>query len=527
MKSYFKNKPLQSILIFAFLIRLVAVFISQGFMMFDDHFLVVEIPHAWTRNYDYNFWLPSNHPDAEPAGFSLIYPGFQYLFFLFCDFIGLSDPQNIMFLNRLIHALLSLVTINYSYKIAEKLGNRKTAIQVGVLLSVLAIFPNISVRNLVEMVGIPFIMWGIYLQLKALDSENKERLIFLGAFILGFSFSIRFQNALFLAGVGMYYILKKEWKHAVIFACGGFLSMILFQIQDVLIFGEWFVEFKAYVSYNNEHKNDFLQGGVLKYIAVFIFACGVPLSLAMLFGFFRYPKKYLLLFLPAFLFLAFHSFFPNKQERFILPAVPLMLTTGVMAWNFYLTKSSFWQTNKMLKKTLLGFFWTTNTLLLVLMTTYSTKQARVKAAEYIYSTNEKVDLILVEETDRTVATRIPLFYTGQYPKFVNIKKAKKKNRAISIKAKNAQQQAGFKIKNSPFYTGETFEVGEPNYLFIVGEENIKSRIEDLMKSYPKIELVYTAKPSFVDKIFQKNKRNNNRPIFVFKNNAVPTTYLKK
>lgn len=518
IKDFIQKRPLQSVLLIAFLIRLVSVFISGGFMMFDDHFLVVEIPHAWTVDYDYDFWLP--HPESPakgPAGFSLFYPGFQYVFFELCSSLNITNPQTIMWFNRLLHALFSLVTIYYAYKIAEKLGNKKSAFTVGILLATLAIFPNMSVRNLVEMVGIPFVMCGIYLQVKALEVEKKQNYIFWGAFILGMAFSVRFQNALFLAGVGLYYLIKQEWKHAILFAAGGFLSMILFQLPDVFIFGEWFAELKAYVDYNNTHKYDFLQGGISKYIGVIVVACGIPVSLGMLFGFFRYPKKYLLIFLPGFIFLAFHSYFPNKQERFILPAVPLILTNGIIAWNYFESKSKFWIKNIKLKKGLWGFFWVTNTFLLILMTTHYTKQARVKAAEYVFDTKEKVELILIEESDRKVATRLPLFYMGQYPKYVNIVKENKEETSPTGKLMQAQGQRFFRMKTRPFYPGDKIERGEPDYVFIVGEEDQEQRLESLKKSYPNLKWVHTAQPSFMDSIFQKNKRNNNRPIFIYKN----------
>ena len=518
IKSFINKYPLPSILILAFMIRLIAVCFSGGFMMFDDHFLLVEIPHAWTVDYDYDFWLPHpNSPTGGPAGFSLFYPGLQYAFFEICSALNINHPQTIMWINRLFHALFSLVTIYYAYKIAEKLGSKKSAFTVGILLSTLAIFPNMSVRTLVEMVGIPFVMCGVYLQVKALDSTKKNALIFWGAFILGISFSVRFQNALFLAGIGLYYLIRKQWKHAAIFALGGFLSMILFQLSDVIIFGEWFAELKAYVDYNNKHKYDFLQGGVFKYIGVILVACGIPISIAMLFGFFRYPKKYLILFLPAFIFLAFHSYFPNKQERFILPAVPLILTTGIIAWYHFESVSKFWTKNLKLKKGLWGFFWVTNTFLLALMTTHYTKRARVKAAEYIYETQEKVDFILIEESDRKVATRLPLFYMGQYPKYVNIVKENKEISSPSGKLLQAQGQRFFRMKTIPFYPGDQVKKGKPQYVFIVGEENLDHRLSELKKSYPDLKWVHTAQPSFMDAIFQKNKRNNNRPIYIYKN----------
>ncbi|MGB0427960.1 MAG: glycosyltransferase family 39 protein, partial [Flavobacteriales bacterium] len=320
-----EEKPLLLLFLIALVFRLLAAVFAKGFLMFDDHFLLVDIPYAWLQDYDFDRWLP-NTLETKPAGFSLLYPAFQYGFFKAMTSLGVHDPQLLMFFNRLVLALFSTLTLVFSYKIALHFSNKKTAFQVGLLLSVLALMPYLSVRNLVEVIGIPFVMWGIWWQLKNVDNKKANRYVFWGAFILGIAFSVRFQNALFLAGIGLYYLIVKDWLKAFYFAFGGGLSMVLFQLPDWFIFGEFFAEFKAYFAYNDAHKHDFIQGNVFKYLLVLLVACGLPLSFGYLFAFFRYAKKYLILFLPAFLFLAFHSLFPNKQERFILPALPLILT---------------------------------------------------------------------------------------------------------------------------------------------------------------------------------------------------------
>ncbi len=93
----------------------------------------------------------------------------------------------------------------------------------------------------------------------------------------------------------------------------------------------------------------------------------------------------------------------------------------------------------------------------------------------------------------------------------------KKTPSESGKLLQAQGQEFFRMKTRPFYTGDKIEVGTPNYVFIVGDKNVDLRLEALKSTYPNLQLVYTAEPSFMDSVFQKNKRNNNRPIYVYKN----------
>ena len=68
-----------------------------------------------------------------------------------------------------------------------------------------------------------------------------------------------------------------------------------------------------------------------------------PFSLAWVFGTAREARRLALLVLPPLAFFLFHSAFPNKQERFILPAVPFIVTAGSIGWHAFTEGSGFWQ----------------------------------------------------------------------------------------------------------------------------------------------------------------------------------------
>jgi hypothetical protein len=53
-----------------------------------------------------------------------------------------------------------------------------------------------------------------------------------------------------------------------------------------------------------------------------------PMSIILIAGYIRGWRKHLIMFLPALIFLIFHSIFPNKQERFILPIIPFLIAGG-------------------------------------------------------------------------------------------------------------------------------------------------------------------------------------------------------
>ena len=113
IKNLWNDKPLLTILIIAFIVRMVAVVFAQGYGMHDDHFLVIEASQSWVDGTDYNNWLPQNQVIQKPEGHSFLYVGIHYLIFLLLKYIGISDPVSKMYFIRFLHAMLSLLVVLY------------------------------------------------------------------------------------------------------------------------------------------------------------------------------------------------------------------------------------------------------------------------------------------------------------------------------------------------------------------------------------------------------------------------------
>ena len=78
-----------------------------------------------------------------------------------------------------------------------------------------------------------------------------------------------------------------------------------------------------------------------------------PMGILALIGYFNSAKKYLIIFLPTLLFLLFHTWFPNRQERFILTIFPLVICLSVMGIAL-LRERKFW--NGFWKVSLVAFW---------------------------------------------------------------------------------------------------------------------------------------------------------------------------
>ena len=413
LKKYWEEKPLLIVVFSALFFRLLAVLFSKGYGMHDDHFLIIEAAQSWADNHDYNNWLPSKEAANGPSGHSLFYTGMHFLFFKVLQFLGLYDPQFKMYLVRLLHAAFSMITVVLGYRIALHYKGKELARHVGLLLGLLWFMPMLSVRNLIEVVCVPFLITATWLLIKN-EQNNKSSIAFLAGLLAGMAFSIRFQSSLFIAGIGLVLLIQKNWKAAISYGFGAALSIGILQgITDFILWKRPFAEFAEYVRYNIENANNYNTQAWYQY---FLLIGGIlipPISLFMLFGFFRSWKKYFLLFLPSFIFLAFHSYFPNKQERFIFPIIPFLVIVGSMGWAEWVQQSKFWQGRKKLLKGIWMWFWIINIIPLLAVSVAYSKRNRVEAMTYL-SKKTDVRYLVIEDSNRDDFLMPPLFYLRNF-----------------------------------------------------------------------------------------------------------------
>ena len=495
--KYWEESPLRLIVILALFFRFISVVFSEGYGMHDDHFLVIEAAQSWLDGHDYNNWLPENTTDGRPTGHSFFYPGLHYLFFTFLEAMNIHDPAFKMFLVRLLHALLSILTVIFAYGITETLSGKKDARFVGLLLALYWFFPILSVRNMVEMVCIPFSMLSFWYLIKWEGKSGFLRYILAGVFI-GLSIGFRVQMYLFLGGMGLVLLFKREWLGAVLFGLTSLATLFITQAADLFLWGVPFAEMRAYIQYNSTHYLDYITQSPFQYLAVLLGLLIPPVSFFLLWGFFRSWKKYTLLFLPSLIFLVFHSIYPNKQERFILPLIPYIIILGVIGWNEFMRKAAFWANRKKLYRVCITFFVVLNTLALLFVTPASTKKSRVDTMLYLRNLNDVSGLIL-ERSGEYECYLLPRFYQGDWvmPQ-------------VCYSMAVSQQLQGQTLK-------EYLDRLSVNYLLIIEDKDSKIRLDRFKAIYPGLTFVREFRPSYIDRLLHfLNPVNRNETIFLYK-----------
>jgi len=502
LKTYYQLHPLRFSLIAGFLLRLIAVVYSKGFGMHDDHFLVIEASQAWVDGTDYDNWLPA-YGGVTPDGHSFFYSGLHYLFFHVLKFIGIADPQLKMVFVRLVHAILSLGTIYFGFKIAYKISDLKSASTVGLLLACFWFMPWLSVRNLVEVVCIPFLIGGSWLAISAHEKERPNRAMFWAGAMLGVAFCIRFQTVLFIGGTGLALILLNRWKSAILVGLGSISVFVLTQAPvDYFIWGAPFAQFTEYVKYNMDNAYSYIVGPWYNYTLLILGILIPPLSFFLFFGWLRQWKKQLVIFLPVLVFLAFHSYFPNKQERFILPIVPFFIILGIPGWNNWLSLKGREAQFKKVINISWAFFWSLNIILLPFITSMYSKRARVESMSYLYPKRSEIKSILMEDTNRGSAKMAPEFYLGKW-----------------IDTYELSEQSGY--DSLEFYLNKYGPDDYPQYALFLGDKRLDERVNNLKAIFPGLELEKVIEPGFVDKVlYWMNPKNANDVIYIYKVNYI-------
>jgi len=487
LKRFWNEHPLLAIVLIAFIPRLVAVVFSRGYGMHDDHFGPIEQP--FIIMHDITYWASR----VEPHGHSIVYPALHYILFQRFEALGIQDPQSKMYIVRLFHALYSLLIVFFGYRIAEVLGNREIAKKAGLLLALFWAFPFLSVRNLIEMVCIPPLMAGLYY---ALISKTVTRNACIAGLFFGLAFAFRYQTLSIPGTLGLIFLLRKEFRQAVLLAFGFLISACVIQgSADMFAWGYPFASFREYLRYNMAHGYDYTTGPWYNYALLVLGAFIPPMSFFLLFGFFKQWKKSLLIVFPVLVFFVLHSYFPNKQERFIFPVVPIIFLLSIVGWEVFVQQSAFWFRHRIALKSLWIWFWVFNIVLLIPFTLYYSKKTRVEAMYSLYG-KPLHGIILVGGSVGIIQP--PLFYAGVYP-------------VPLYQIENNEQLAQVKTQLDGSHV-------RPNYAVVFGLEDIERRVLDVESSLG-IKLTFEKRidPSFLDDVFfQLNpKRNKNQTTFVF------------
>ena len=417
LKRIYLQHPLKVVLIAALFIRLLAAVFSRGYAFTDDHYFVIEEAQQWIFQSvePRSFFNPNIGIEGRLSHGSL-YTTLHFILFQFYRSIGFQNPMHIMLSVRLFHAFYSLFIVYFGFKIARHWGSLKTALHVAWILALVWFMPFLSVRNLAEVVCIPPLMAGVY----GFLAYPKSRKMLIGVGLLfSLAFALRFQTILFSGIFGLQLLWNKRFKEALALLFGfGMGSLLALGVLDYLLFKIPFHELVSYIEYNTTHSGEYPNGPWYQYILVilglFLLFSGGNWLFAMGARF----KRYHAILLPTLVFLVFHSYFPNKQERFILPVIPFLVIAGVGAWNGILMAS---KSDRLLRYARFSnyFFWILNIPLVGFLSVASTRTAKMDAMNFLRKQPDAAHFV-IESSHNDYMEYMPRFYGNFWTPYQHI-----------------------------------------------------------------------------------------------------------
>ena len=496
LRAGWERHPFPVILGLAAALRLLAAFLSRGYGMHDDHFLVVEVAQRWAEGR----WDLS---DEMVAMRSLVYPWLHAGLFRAMDRLGLSDPQGKMLAVRLLHAAWSLLTVFAGYRAALALSGERAARQAGLLLAAFWVMPFMSVRNLIEVVSQPLLALAALLLVRRRRPEGglPERGgdAFAAGLLLGLAFVFRFQNLVVPAAAFAVLLAMRRLSSALLLALGTALSAGLIQGgSDWLGFGSPFASVRAYLAYNADpaHVAGYPQGPWFQYLGTLAGVLVPPTSLLLLWGFARSIRRAAVVFWPTFAFLALHSAYPGKQERFLLPVLPLVLLLAAVGLFAPYSKPPFWERHRRLARGLWIWFWAVNALLLALYTPTYSKRSRVESLSLLREESGVTGVVW--ETGPSNETPPPVFYLARDVPVYLAWQGK------PLEALRAEIEGSGRAR--------------PNRAVFLGDRDLEGRVARLEGVLGRLSLEHTVAPSLVDDLLHRmNPRHNvNLTAFVYR-----------
>jgi 4-amino-4-deoxy-L-arabinose transferase-like glycosyltransferase len=410
----------------------------------------------------------------------------------------------LMLILRLIHGLLSLIAVFIAYKIAHKLAGRDPAIAVGLMMAALAWMPILSVHQLVEMSVItPLLASSWVLLRKEPYSWNIKTLILSGLW-LGIATGLRYQVGVMGLGLvaAQFLIFRNDTRvairNSIVLGLSALAFFTLTQVPtDLYLWGESFAQLRAYIEYNLTSSGEYPQGGIFTYIAVLLLLTAPPISIIIVFGYLKSWRKHVLLVLPSLAFIVFHYLFPNKQERFILPALPYVIIVGTIFLMELKESHSFFTTarGRITLMSALIVTITINTALLVALTVSSKNTSQMKA---MYSLHEKGDMESFLYVTADGQAFAPRFYSGSWADY-----------AVANSSTDIYAQKQTHCENAG--------VGFPNYIILVGDSHLDELTQEFKEVYTSMNLEGEFSPGRLDRFINYlNPRNPIKRTVIYK-----------
>lgn len=391
------------LLVLAGLLRALAAVFSGGFLASDDHHVVV----AAADQIASGAGLPTTYAR------SALLPGAIAAIMTAVRGIGIHDPGVEMLIVRLFQALYSLFVVYFVYRILERELGKQSALLGGVLAAAFYAMPVTSVHQLEESVcQVPLLAacwwWGR-------NEDGRLASAVCAGAALGIALVLRLPLIGFVAAfVLLAMAQRKPLQTKLAFMAGLLIVIVLQGFSNSFINHQWGYSFAQRLGPMLHPQRMALEAEGYpnrppwQYVLTLLAALIPPVSILLLAAAVKGGIRFQHLAIATLVFLVSHSLIANKQERFILPILPLLFVCIVAGLPWLAERLGGGRGR--LYRGMWWYFWTVNAALLVVVTFSVSKKDRVAPLLYVYRRHDATG-VLVAQFNQTFG--VPMYYLGK------------------------------------------------------------------------------------------------------------------
>lgn len=321
MIEFFKKNIIPLFIFFYLLVALV----NDGFMGTDEYWnaMVKYLPAQTSKVTE----LVAPDDVKSPLQVFPMFAGAQI-----ANSLGFSHPYDQYRFTIIFLTSLNILIFLISFHLLNKYKNWKKENEfitfVGLMIFYFASSFALT-RPMFEALAAPWILLSCALYLKYDKTEKLSSLVW-STLAVSMAFVLRQQAGIGALTIPLLLLFRKPLNLKALSACAvtGIGAFILAGIPDYFLRGKFHFSLIAVTTYNVDHGHEYGNGSILFYPLMLVLMSFLPFFISRKYekGFIRNSlaeQKFSLIFI--FLFVALHSYFPQKFERFLVSIIPLVL----------------------------------------------------------------------------------------------------------------------------------------------------------------------------------------------------------
>ncbi len=327
--------------------------------------------------------------------------------------IGIHDPGFEMLIVRLIQAAYSLLVVYFVYRLLERSLGRESAMLGGLLAAVFFAMPVTAVHQLEESVcQVPLLAACWWWQRSEAGDQPSAVWGALAGAALGTALILRFPLIGFVAAFVILVLLRPLPAQRKLPFLGGLALVIVLQgYSNAMINHEWWYSFihrlgpMLHPQRMAVEADGYPSSPPWHYVLTLLGAFIPPASILLLAAAVKGGLRLHFLGIATLAFLVSHGLIANKQERFLLPILPLVFILIVAGLPWLAARVA-----RPVYRSMWWYFWIVNALLLAIVTLSFSKKDRVEPLLVVYRRHDATG-VLVAQYNQTFG--VPEYYLGQ------------------------------------------------------------------------------------------------------------------